>query len=36
MAKAFLIDVPLWPKPVPAVSIHYDSQAAILRAQNSA
>ena len=33
--RHFLIDVPLWPKPVHVVSIHCDSQAAISRAQNS-
>ena len=30
----FLEDIPKWPKPVPAVSIHCDSQSAIGRAQN--
>lgn len=26
--------VPLWPKPVPLICIHYDNQAAIVRAHN--
>ena len=30
----FLEDIPRWPKPVPAVSIHCDSQSAIGRTQN--
>ena len=30
----FLEDIPIWPKPVPAICIHYDSQYAIGRAQN--
>ena len=29
-----LEDIPRWPKPVPAVSIHCDSQSAIGRTQN--
>jgi len=29
-----LKDIPLWPKPVPAICIHCDNQAAISRAQN--
>ena len=28
----FLDDIPIWPKPVPAICIHYDSQSAIGRA----
>lgn len=32
--RHFLEDIPLWPKPVPAICIHCDSQAAIARAQN--
>ena len=30
----FLEDIPIWPKPVPVICIHYDSQSAIGRAQN--
>ena len=30
----FIEDIPRWPKPVPAISIHYDSQSAIGKAQN--
>ena len=30
----FLKDIPNWPKPVPAVCIHCDSQAAIGRSRN--
>jgi len=29
-----LEDIPLWPKPVPAICIHCDNQAAIFRTQN--
>jgi len=32
--RNFLEDIPMWPKPVPAISIHCDSEAAIGRAQN--
>ena len=32
--RQFLEDIPEWPKPVPAISIHSDSQSAIGRAQN--
>ena len=32
--RYFLEDIPRWPKPVLAVSIHCDSQSAIGRAQN--
>ena len=32
--RNFLEDIPNWPKPVPAVCIHCDSQAAIGRARN--
>ena len=31
----FLEDIPCWPKPVPAICIHCDSQSAIGRAQSS-
>ena len=31
----FLKDIPRWPKPVPPICIHCDSQSAIGRAQNS-
>ena len=31
----FLEDIPRWPKPVPPICIHCDSQSAIGRAQNS-
>ena len=27
--QRILEDIPLWPKPVPAIRIHYDNQAAI-------
>ena len=30
----FIEDIPRWPKPVPTISIHYDSQSAIGKAQN--
>ena len=30
----FLKDIPIWPKPVPVIYIHCDSQSAIGRAQN--
>ena len=33
-SKFFLEDIPNWSKPVPAICIHSDSQAAIGRAQN--
>ena len=33
--RNFLEDIPSWPKPVPAISIHCDSQSAIGRAQNT-
>ena len=32
--RYFLEDIPRWPKPVTAISIHCDSQSAIGRAQN--
>ena len=32
--RQFLEDIPEWPKPMPAISIHSDSQSAIGRAQN--
>ena len=32
--RNFLKDIPLWPKPVPAICIHCDNQAAISRAPN--
>ena len=32
--RQFLKDIPLWQKPVPAICIHCDNQAAISRAQN--
>lgn len=32
--RNFLEDIPNWPRPVPAICIHCDSQAAIGRAQN--
>jgi len=32
--RQFLKDIPLWPKPVPAICIHCDNQAAIFRIQN--
>ena len=32
--RHFLEDIPMWPKPVPAICIHCDSQSAIGRAQN--
>ena len=32
--RNFLKDIPNWPKPVPAVCIHCDSQAAIGRSRN--
>ena len=31
----FLEDIPIWPKPVPAITIHCDSQSAIGRAQSN-
>ena len=33
--RHFLEDIPRWPKPVPSICIHYDSQFAISRAHNS-
>ena len=33
--RHFLEDIPRWPKPVPLICIHYDSQSSIGRAQNS-
>ena len=33
--RHFLKDIPRWPKPVPPICIHCDSQSAIGRAQNS-
>ena len=32
--RHFLEDIPFWPKPVPAVCIHYDNQAALRKAHN--
>ena len=32
--RNFLEDIPSWPKPIPAVCIHCDSQAAISKAKN--
>ena len=32
--RHFLEDIPRWPKPVPPICIHCDSQSAIGRAQN--
>jgi len=32
--QQFLEDIPLWPKPVPAICIYYDNQTTISRAQN--
>ena len=32
--RQFLKDIPLWPKPVPAICIHCDNQVAISRVQN--
>ena len=29
------LNIPRWPKPVPSIYIHYDSQSAIGRAQNN-
>ena len=31
--RHFIEDIPRWPKPVPAISIHCNSQSAIGRAQ---
>ena len=33
--RHFLEDIPRWPKSVPRICIHWDSQSAIGRAQNS-
>jgi transposase InsO family protein len=33
--RQFLEDIPMWPKPVPAICIHCDSQSAIGRAQSN-
>ena len=33
--RNFLEDIPLWPKPVNAICIYYDNQAASMRAKNS-
>ena len=33
--RHFLEDISRWPKPVPPICIHYDSQSAIDREQNS-
>ena len=35
MVSHFLEDIPRWPKPVPPISIHCDSQSDIGRAQSS-
>ena len=32
--RNFLEDIPMWPKPEPAICIHCDSEAAIRWAQN--
>ena len=32
--RQFLEDIPIWPKPVPTICIHCDSQSVIGRAQN--
>ena len=32
--RQFLEDIPIWPKPVPTICIHCDSQSTIGRAQN--
>ena len=32
--RQFLEDIPIWQKPVPAICIHCDNQAAISRAKN--
>ena len=32
--RHFLEDIPFWPKPVPAICIHCDNQAALSRAHN--
>ena len=32
--RQFLEDIPYWLKPVPAICIHYDNQAALKRAQS--
>ena len=32
--RHFLEDIPIWPQPVPAICIHFDSQSAIGRAQS--
>ena len=32
--RQFLEDIPIWPKPVPVISIHCDSQSAIGKAQD--
>ena len=32
--RNFLEDIPMWPKPMPVICIHCDSEAAIGRAQN--
>ena len=32
--RNFLEDIPNWPKPVPTICIHCDSQAAIGKARN--
>ena len=34
MASNFLEDIPFWPKPLTPIGIHYDSQAAIGRAES--
>ena len=33
--RHFLEDIPMWPKPVPAICIHCDSKSAIGRAQSN-
>ena len=32
--RHFLEDIPMWPKPVPTICIHCDTQSAIGRAQS--
>ena len=32
--RQFLKDIPVWPKPVPDICIHCDSQSAIGKAEN--
>ncbi|GKE38149.1 hypothetical protein Tco_1461554 [Tanacetum coccineum] len=32
--RDLLINIPLWPKPMPPISVHYDSQSTLSRAYN--